>query len=62
MLLVVARELKLDIEFIHTNPDDGLSEEYLKMNPQGLIPTFIKPNGEILTEVIAIAVHCKLCS
>ena len=44
---------------MHTNPDDGPSAAYLALNPLGLIPTFRKPDGEVLTEVIAIAYYCE---
>ena len=59
VLLAVAKENNLDIEFVTTNPADGLSAEYVKLNPLKKVPTFEAPNGWILSEVIAIAIYCK---
>ena len=58
VLLAVAKENNLDIEFIETNPADGLSAEYKALNPLGRVPTFVAPNGWVLSEVIAIAIYC----
>lgn len=58
MLLAVAAENGLDIDFVNTNPDYELPDEYLEMNPLGLVPTFRASDGWVLTEVIAIAIHC----
>lgn len=60
VLLAVAKENNLDIEFVETDPSKGeLSTEYKKLNPLGRVPTFEAPNGWVLTEVIAIAIYCK---
>lgn len=60
VLLAVAKENNLDIEFVETDPSKGeLSAEYKKLNPLGRVPTFEAPNGWVLTEVIAIAIYCK---
>jgi len=59
VLLAVAKENNLDIEYVKTNPSEGLSAEYLKLNPLKRVPTFEAPNGWVLTEVIAIAIYCK---
>jgi len=59
VLLAVAKENNLDIEFVETNPGEGLSAEYQKLNPLKRVPTFEAPNGWVLTEVIAIAIYCK---
>ena len=59
MLLAVAKENNLDIEYIQTNPSEGLSAEYVKLNPLKRVPTFEAPNGWVLTEVIAIAIYCE---
>lgn len=59
VLLAVAKENNLDIEFIETDPGKGLSAEYKKLNPLGRVPTFEAPNGWVLSEVIAIAIYCK---
>lgn len=60
VLLAVAKENNLDIEFVDTNPDFELTSQYLKLNPLKRIPTFEASDGWVLTEVIAIAIHCKL--
>lgn len=59
MLLAIAGANNLDIDFIETNPDFPLSAAYLQINPLGLVPTFEAADGWILTEVIAIAIHCE---
>ena len=59
VLLAIAKENNLDIEFVETNPANELSAEYKKLNPLGRVPTFEAPNGWILSEVIAIAIYCK---
>ncbi|KAK5094908.1 elongation factor EF-1 gamma subunit [Exophiala xenobiotica] len=57
VLLAVAKENNIDIEFVETNPAQGLSAEYQKLNPLKRVPTFEAPNGWVLTEVIAIAIY-----
>lgn len=57
--LAIAKENNLDIEFVETNPADGLSAEYQKLNPLKRVPTFEAPSGWVLSEVIAIAIYCK---
>jgi glutathione S-transferase len=57
--LVVAGENKLDVELVHTQPPN-VDPEYLKLNPLGTVPTFVGSNGFILSEVMAIAIYCKL--
>jgi len=56
--LVVAKENKLDIELVHTQPPK-VDPEYLKLNPLGCIPTFVGSNGFIVSEVMAVAIYCK---
>ena len=58
-LLAVAKENKLDVELIETNPPENVPTDYLKLNPLNKIPTFEGANGFILTECIAIAIYCK---
>jgi glutathione S-transferase len=61
-LLAVAKENKLDIEFVETRTpiaDDNL--EYIKLNPLKQVPTFVGANGFVLTESIAIAIYCEQC-
>lgn len=62
VLLAIAKERELDIELVETNPDYPLSAEYMKLNPQGRVPTFQAPDGWVLTEVIAIAIYCTSSS
>lgn len=62
VLLAIAKERKLDVALVETNPDYPLSAEYLKLNPQGRVPTFQAPDGWVLTEVIAISLYCKVSS
>lgn len=56
-LCAVAKENNLDIEIVLTEPDKGVSTEYLKLNKLGKIPTFEGADGYVLTECIAIAVY-----
>lgn len=42
---------------VETNPQTGLSEEYLKLNRLGKTPTFVDSDGTVLTECMAIALH-----
>lgn len=58
MCLVVAKENKLDIELVHTQPPN-VDAEYLKLNPLGCVPTFVGSNGFLLSEVMAIAIYCE---
>ena len=58
-ILAVAYALGFDIEVVETNPQDGLSEEYLKLNRLGKTPTFVSSDGTVLTECMAIALHGK---
>lgn len=58
VLRAVAKENNLDIELVETRPPN-VDTNYLKLNPLGRIPTFVSPNGFILTESIAIAIYCK---
>ena len=50
-----ANNLKLDIE--HTEPAKGVSQDYLKLNKLGKVPTFEGQDGYILSECIAIAIY-----
>jgi glutathione S-transferase len=56
--LVIAKENKLDIELVHTQPPK-VDAEYLKINHLGAIPTFVGSNDFILSEVMAIAIYCE---
>ncbi|KAH0344260.1 elongation factor 1 gamma, partial [Aureobasidium melanogenum] len=56
-ILAVAHAVGFDIEVVETNPQDGLSEEYLKLNRLGKTPTFVSSDGTVLTECMAIALH-----
>jgi elongation factor 1-gamma len=56
-LLAVAKENGLDVEFVATEPAKGVSEEYLRLNKLGKVPTFEGADGFVLSETIAIAVY-----
>lgn len=60
VLRAIAKENNIDIENVETDPGQGLSAEYKKLNPLGRVPTFEAPNGWVLSEVIAIAIYCML--
>lgn len=59
MLLAVAKENGLDIEFVDTEPAKGVSSDYVKLNKLGKVPTFEGADGFVLSESMAIAVYCK---
>jgi len=56
-LLVVAKENNLDIELVKTEPSNGVSTDYLKLNKLGKVPTFEGADGYVLSECIAIAIY-----
>ena len=60
--MVIAKENNLDIELVNTKDNANVtsSADYLKYNGLGKVPTFVGADGFVLTEVIAIAVYCKL--
>jgi len=53
----VAKENSLEIEVVNEEPGKGVSEEYLKINALGKVPTFRGSDGFVLRECIAIAVY-----
>ena len=53
----MAKENGLDVEFVATEPAKGVSEDYLKLNKLGKVPTFEGADGFVLSETIAIAVY-----
>lgn len=55
-LLAIAKENKLDIELVETQPRTT-TDDYQKINKLGKIPSFVGSDGFILSEVIAIAVY-----
>lgn len=59
VLLAVAKENSLDLEWVETVPSKGVATEYLKLNKLGKVPTFEGADGYVLTECIAIAVYCE---
>jgi len=58
----VAKANKLDLEIDETEPAKGVSQEYLKINPLGKVPSFVGADGYQLTECIAIAIYSTYCS
>ncbi|KAI4117228.1 MAG: hypothetical protein LQ345_002496 [Seirophora villosa] len=53
----VAKENKLDLEIVQTVPHEGVSQDYLKINHLGRIPSFVGTDGYTLTECMAIAIY-----
>ena len=49
----------LDIEFVHTEPAKGVSDDYKLINKLGLVPSFVGADNLTLTESIAIAIYRK---
>lgn len=61
-LLAVAKANDLKIELVKTQPQEGVSDDYRKLNKLGLIPTFEGQDGFVLSEAIAIAIYRKCIS
>lgn len=55
----MAKANDLAIEVVETEPEKGVSAEYLKLNALGKVPTFEGADGYVLSECIAIAVYRK---
>ncbi|KAL8827713.1 MAG: hypothetical protein Q9191_003022 [Dirinaria sp. TL-2023a] len=53
----VAKEYGIDLEIVHTEPAKGVSNDYLRINHLGRIPSFVGQDGYELTECIAIAIY-----
>ncbi|KAL8679242.1 MAG: hypothetical protein Q9186_004484 [Xanthomendoza sp. 1 TL-2023] len=53
----VAKANKLDLEIVETVPAHGVSQDYLKINHLGRIPSFVGADGYTLTESMAIAIY-----
>jgi len=55
----VLRELDLDYELIVIDPLKGehRAAEYLALNPTGVVPTLVTPEGEALNETVAMALY-----
>lgn len=55
----VANVNNLDLEFVHTEPAKGVSDDYKLINKLGLVPSFVGADNFTLTECIAIAIYRK---
>ena len=56
----VAKANKLELEIVEEDSTKGqLSNDYLKINKLGLVPSFVGADGYELTESIAIAIYSK---
>lgn len=53
----MAKENKLDLDIVDTQPAKGVSTDYLKINKLGKVPSFVGADGYELTEAIAIAIY-----
>lgn len=53
----VAKTNNLDLEIVDTKADGHDAAAYAKVNPLGLIPSFVGEDGFVLTESIAIAIY-----
>ncbi|KAL1584721.1 hypothetical protein WHR41_06850 [Cladosporium halotolerans] len=53
----VANVNNLDLEFVHTEPAKGVSDDYKLINKLGLVPSFVGADNFTLTECIAIAIY-----
>ncbi|KAL9042581.1 MAG: hypothetical protein Q9180_000516 [Flavoplaca navasiana] len=57
VIQVVAKANKLDLDIVETVPANGVSQDYLKINHLGRIPSFVGADGYTLTESMAIAIY-----
>jgi len=57
------KELECEVIPVHLVKDGGehLKEEYTRLNPQGLVPTFVTNNAEVLTQSLAIIDYLENC-
>lgn len=46
--------LEAEREFVHLRRKDQLSEAFLKINPQGLVPVLVDDDGTVVTQSMAI--------
>ncbi|KAI9049501.1 hypothetical protein LZ554_006530 [Drepanopeziza brunnea f. sp. 'monogermtubi'] len=53
----VAKANNVELEIVETEPSKGVSDEYLKINKLGKVPTFVGADGYTLHECIAIAIY-----
>ncbi|KFY71067.1 hypothetical protein V499_08719 [Pseudogymnoascus sp. VKM F-103] len=53
----VALANNIELEIVNEDPKQGVSDEYLKTNALGKIPTFVGTDGFVLSECIAIAIY-----
>ncbi|ATZ48371.1 Bcgst25 [Botrytis cinerea B05.10] len=53
----VAKANNIELDIVETEPAKGVSEDYLKINKLGKVPTFVGADGFTLHEAIAIAIY-----
>ncbi len=58
-LRILAKQNKLDINYVEEAPAKGVSAEFRKKFPMGKIPAFEGNDGYLLHECNAIAIYCK---
>lgn len=54
---IVLEELGVPYEFQHIEKDFMKSAEYLRINPLGVVPTLVLPNGKPIVESAAMIMH-----
>jgi hypothetical protein len=59
---VVAKLNNIELKLVDTQPQKGVSQDYLKINRLGKIPTLVSEDGSfVLPEVLAVCVYCTFC-
>ena len=53
----MAKANNVDLDIVTTEPANGVSNDYLRLNHLGKIPSFVGEDGYELTESIAIAIY-----
>ncbi|KAI9646961.1 elongation factor EF-1 gamma subunit [Ciborinia camelliae] len=56
-ILAVAKANNIELDIVETDPSKGVSDDYLKINKLGRVPTFVGADGYTLHEAIAIAIY-----
>lgn len=48
-----------DMEFVHLRRKEHLSGDYLRLNPQGLVPTLVDDDGTVVTQSLAMVEYLE---
>lgn len=57
----MAKANNVEIDIVETEPAKGVTDDYLKINKLGKVPTFVGADGFTLHECVAIAIY-SMCN